>query len=226
MPKKAPIPLKMKTWPYNPVPWDTWYFRQMDPPLLLYPGCFFCRTHTTSSNSCYLTAARPLTLRGHAARGARMQLDLVGMLEMVSLIWRDNEEIVNCVLPKQKLSAMQRTFSSGGVTIVDLENKFRVTHFLFKNYNSQAALPFTDVIASQMKLLLYQGHVVKSLPKWLRLHIYMEVELQWAMELDSTLELDIIHQTMCNMQVVPDKKHLTETSGFGPVRPFWTILER
>ena len=66
---------------------------------------------------------------------------------------------------------MQRTFSSGRVTIVDLENKFRVTHFLFKNYNSQAALPFADVIASQMKLLLYQGHVVKSLPKWLRLHI-------------------------------------------------------
>ena len=121
---------------------------------------------------------------------------------------------------------MQRTFSSGRVTIVDLENKFRVTHFLFKNYNSQAALPFTDVIASQMKLLLYQGHVVKSLPKWLRLHIYMEVELQWAMELDSTLELDIIHQTMCNMQVVPDKKHLKEISGFGLLRPFWTNLER
>ena len=121
---------------------------------------------------------------------------------------------------------MQRTFSSGRVTIVDLENKFRVTHFLFKNYNSQAALPFADVIASQMKLLLHQGHVVKSLPKWLRLHIYLEVELQWAMELDSTLELDIIHQTMCDMQVVPDKKRLTKISGFGLLPPFWTNLER
>ena len=45
------------------------------------------------------------------------------------------------------------------------------------------------------------------------------------MELDSTLELDIICQTMCDMQVVPDKKRLTEISGFGLLRPFWTNLE-
>ena len=32
--------------------------RPPPPPSLLYPGCFFCRTHTTSSNSCYLTATR------------------------------------------------------------------------------------------------------------------------------------------------------------------------
>ena len=46
------------------------------PPSPQYPGCFFCRTHATSPNSCYFTAARPLTLRGHAAHGTSMRLNL------------------------------------------------------------------------------------------------------------------------------------------------------
>ena len=68
---------------------------------------------------------------------------------------------------------MQRTFSSGGVTIVDLENKFRVTHFLFKNYNSQAALSFTNVIASQIEITSISGACGKVITKVIKIaHIY------------------------------------------------------